>query len=55
MAGRKPKDKKDIYAYITFTAPREFKEDLDKTIESGDKSRFLRNAAAKELKKYKKR
>jgi len=53
MAGRKRKKEEDKCAYITFTAPPQFKKELDETIQSGEKSRFLREAIKKELKKYK--
>lgn len=43
MAGRPKKDKK--YAFITFTAPEEFKEKLDAHVGEGNKSQFLRDAA----------
>ena len=51
MTGRPKKDKK--YVAITFTAPLQFKEDLDTLVEEGDKSRFLREEAKKGFRRIK--
>lgn len=53
MAGRPKKDKKS--AFITFTAPEEFKEKLDAHVGEGNKSHFLREAAEDKIRKDNKR